>query len=155
MPTRRNLGERLVSLDDDEINEEADGWSWGMCWGVCIRPNNGSNEQIPCGVIVRVDGPGAPDYLYDFASLGALTATMGKLRVQHLEEFLTRAKYALDQRDEESPAPAVVIYGTKTPWRYPSAMVALDRMWQSHVSPLLKEAPGPAEQSPAAGQKRA
>ncbi|GAB3249062.1 hypothetical protein [Chitinimonas naiadis] len=151
MPVRKNLAERLeLMAGDDEDDVDAADWSYGVCWGVFVRPQGNSAEQIPCGVVVRVDGPGHKDYLYDFASLAPLTTILGKGKVAHLEDLMKRTRHALDQGDEVSPVPSAVVYGESTPWRYETAELAVHRLWQSHVSKMLIPKPSaPAKKTQA------
>ena len=136
MPIRKNFAQRLDTLaSPDEDDSDAADWCFGQAWGVSLRTGANSSEQLACGVVVRLDGPGDQIvYLYDFASLTKLIPTYGKVKVARWEELIKRTRNALDQGNEESPAPTVIIYGSKTPWRYETAELALERLWLTHVS---------------------
>ncbi|WP_374357020.1 hypothetical protein, partial [Chitinimonas sp.] len=137
MPTEKNLrlvDRLLAGVDPDRIAPEG---CRGVRWGISLRGVPTSLEQGAVGVAVRVDsGNGYPPgtILYRFADLEPLKMQYSELTIDDWIEVINDAKEVMDQGDDESPAPSMLIYGPKLAWHYPTPLAALENMWDAHVN---------------------
>lgn len=128
---RKDFARRLAAVA--KAGPDTGNWVEGDWFGVSLRGVPGTGDFGACGVVVRAQRPVA-ELLYRFADLAVVRQQYNDATLNLWLDLIERAKRAMDGGDFASPAPAMLIYGSPRPFRYPDSLTALERLWEHHVN---------------------